>query len=433
MSTNFNVEDQQHFKNWLGLNLHSISWEGRYFNEFEEFWNLLFPANIEIEDQFRKIEVLNSYLVKGPLIAWVGWLKVKLVCYLFVRKDFSLEDLSKITNLKVREIALSIRNFMIERHPHLEDRLNDHFQIGNELSSNLKLRYSDLVELYNLNFETLGSQEGEVLTGLEVTLYKDWQKAYKILKGSSAKITAKDDDKKFLKSSKTRIRIFVEIILLFLMAVAIIFSVKSANKFYEEYLVEKISLYSPDFFWLDKNISFKPEYEIAKNDLEIKYNELEELEKIESKQVFRDVSATQRFEVESDVVLTSVDTLPKDFTAANLEQSDYEEIKKGGYRNTRYGRRKAYRVMMTSVDPSKTKEELKEMLKKYDITQVDNVKPGTSIPGGIYFNLYVPTPYLKEFLSKVTSREQNATILESKTIYGGPSNRNRVFIWVKSI
>ena len=131
--------------------------------------------------------------------------------------------------------------------------------------------------------------------------------------------------------------------------------------------------------------------------------------------------------------MTSVDTLPKDFTAANLEQSDYEEIKKGGYRNTRYGRRKAYRVMMTSVDPSKTKEELKEMLKKYDITQVDNVKPGTSIPGGIYFNLYVPTPFLKEFLSKVTSREQNATILESKTIYGGPTNRNRVFIWVKSI
>ena len=176
-----------------------------------------------------------------------------------------------------------------------------------------------------------------------------------------------------------------------------------------------------------------PDFELGSSEFEIKYNELEELEKIESRQVFRDVSSSQRYEVESDVVLTSVDTLPKDFASANLEQSDYEEVKKGGYRNVRYGRRKAYRVMMTSVDPNKTKEELAALLEKYSVTQVDNVKPGTSIPGGIYFNLFVPTTHLKEFLSKVTSREQNATILESKTIYGGPSGRNRVFIWVKSI
>lgn len=432
MNVSFNQEDQIHFKSWLGLNLHSISWEGRYLKEFEDFWSLLFPANIELADQFQKIDYIRSFLVKGPLIAWMNWLKTKLFCYLFIHKNYSLRELTILTKTSVREISLELRNFLIERYPYLEEQLNDYFQIGNELSRNIDLRFEDLREEFKFETIPAGSEEDEVLTSLEVTLYKDWQKAYSILKGGEKKLSP-EQETFFLGVKKNKKRVALEVFLLFMLAFFIIFSIKSVNKFYEDYLVEKISLYSPDFFWLDKNISFKPEFEIGGRELEIKYNELEELEKIESKQVFRDVSSAQRYEVESDVVLTSIDTLPKDFTSANLEQSDYEEIKKGGYRNVRYGRRKAYRVMMTSVDPTKTKEELIEMLKKYSVTQVDNVKPGTSIPGGIYFNLYVPGVHLKEFLSKVTAKEDNATILESKTIYGGPAGRNRVFIWVKSI
>ncbi|MAZ48697.1 MAG: hypothetical protein CME65_09040 [Halobacteriovoraceae bacterium] len=432
MSIPFNYDDQSHFKSWLGLNLHSISWEGRYQKEFEEFWNLLFPANIELEDQFRKIDHIRSFLVKGPLIAWMNWLKTKLICYLFIHKNYSLRELTTLTKISVREISLELRNFMIERYPYLEEGLNDRFQIGNELSRNIDLRFLDLQKLFDFDDIPAGSEEGEVLTSLEVTLYQDWQRAYSILKGGDKKYMPEQNH--FLVGvRKNKRRVLLEVLALFVLAVLVIFSIKSVNKFYEDYLVEKISLYSPDFFWLDKNISFMPDFELGSSEFEIKYNELEELEKIESRQVFRDVSSSQRYEVESDVVLTSVDTLPKDFTSANLEQSDYEEVKKGGYRNVRYGRRKAYRVMMTSVDPTKTKEELAVLLKKYSVTQVDNVKPGTSIPGGIYFNLFVPTTHLKEFLSKVTAREQNATILESKTIYGGPSGRNRVFIWVKSI
>ena len=167
-------------------------------------------------------------------------------------------------------------------------------------------------------------------------------------------------------------------------------------------------------------------------DLSISLDELEELEKLESKQFITDEFVVTRFEVESDVVLTSVDSLPKDFDIAGLEQSAYEETKKGGYRNNRYGRRKAYRVMLTSVNPTKTKKELLSLLKEFDVKQVDNVKPGTRIPGGIYFNLHVPRKLLKHFLSKLSNVEE-ATILESKTLSRGPANSSRVFIWIKSI
>ena len=39
------------------------------------------------------------------------------------------------------------------------------------------------------------------------------------------------------------------------------------------------------------------------------------------------IDERKTFEVESEVVLTSWDSLPKDFNVADLEQSDYEELK----------------------------------------------------------------------------------------------------------
>mgnify|MGYP000324288662 FL=1 len=124
--------------------------------------------------------------------------------------------------------------------------------------------------------------------------------------------------------------------------------------------------------------------------------------------------------------------MPKNFTSADLEKSIYEENRKGGYRNVRYGGRRAYRVMMTSESPDETKVKLINLLKKYNVKQVDNVKPGTEIPGGIYFNLHVPRKVLKEFLSNVSSVRESR-ILESKTVFGGPRGTNKVFIWIKQI
>jgi hypothetical protein len=219
---------------------------------------------------------------------------------------------------------------------------------------------------------------------------------------------------------------------LFLIGGILIFAVKYGNKWYESYLVKKISLFEPNFFWLDKNLSFKTDTILKNDKIDIKSNELERLEEIESKKVFQDTASTSRYGVESDVVLTSVDSLPKNFADISFEQSEYEEIKKGGYRNMRYGRRKAYRIMMTSVSPKEAKRKIISYLDKYKIKQVDNVKPGTEIPGGLYFNLYVPIEYLKEFIEEVSVVEESI-ILESKTVRGGPPGTSKVFIWVKTI
>lgn len=425
-------EDQTAFKEWIGLNLNSISWEGRYLDDFNQVWELIFEPGIQISDQFSFFSSLNHFLTQGPVISWFKWLRSKLICYLFVNKAYSLGDLSTLAGLDQMELSIILRDFLTDRYSHLEEVINEKFQVNQLLAINSDIKFKDLQDYITDKDSIRGSTEDEVLKDLEVTLYSDWEK----LKDSlvKKKNNIYQTEKALANKNKLRqqIRFVRELVILFIIGGILIFSIKIGNKAYEDYLIEKISLFSPQFFWLDKNLSFKNDF-AAKKKINIQLDELEKLEQLESKQVFKDINQVTRFEVESDVVLTSVDSLPKDFEVADLEQSNYEEKKKGGYRDSRYGRRRAYRVMMTSVDPDKTREELVKALSKYKVEQVDNVRPGTKIPGGIYFNLYVPRVSLKEFLSHVSSFEREATILESKTRFGGKQNMNKVFIWIKSI
>ena len=70
----------------------------------------------------------------------------------------------------------------------------------------------------------------------------------------------------------------------------------------------------------------------------------------------------KEFETESEVILTSWDTLPRDFSTFDMELSGYEESEKGGFRDSRYGHKKVYRVMMKSADTLTTKNSLNKLI-----------------------------------------------------------------------
>ena len=59
------------------------------------------------------------------------------------------------------------------------------------------------------------------------------------------------------------------------------------------------------------------------------------------------------------------DDLPKDFGVAELEQSEYEELSKRGYRASRFGKTLVYRIMMRSVSPKAAKLKVNQILSKY--------------------------------------------------------------------
>jgi len=88
--------------------------------------------------------------------------------------------------------------------------------------------------------------------------------------------------------------------------------------------------------------------------------------------------------------------------------------------------------MMTSVDLENSRKNLNNLLKKYNVQQADNVKPGTYVPGGVYYNLFVPREYLKEFLAQVMEVEES-TLYESRTRRSNPPGKNKVFIWIKNL
>lgn len=425
-------QDLETFKDWIELDFETISWEGRYLRDFKEFWTLLFHEGTSYTDQFTKLRNISSKLKSGPLISWFSWLHNEFICYLFIFKGYSLKQLKKTTNLDYPILSLVLRDFFLERYPHLEDEINEILQINNIISGDINLNYEEIKSITFSDVTERGISGEEVLNSLEVTLYPDWRSLFNSLKSEKEDkgVLVKDLSKKA--SFSKQIKFLRELTVLFILGGIIIAGIKFGNKYYEDYLAKKISLYVPNFFELEKNLTFKSNNPLDKKEVELSFKELEKLEQLESKQIFEETKVQQRFDVESDVVLTSVEALPKDFEVANMEQSNYEEKRKGGYRDSRYGRRKAYRIMMTSIDPVKTKKEIINLLNFYDVQKADNVEPGTKIPGGVYFNLYVSVKQLTEFMSRVTKIEES-TILESKTNRFPPKGTNKVFIWIKSI
>jgi len=171
---------------------------------------------------------------------------------------------------------------------------------------------------------------------------------------------------------------------------------------------------------------------LAKQELNPAVKNLKNVQLIDQRpEVEREIKGSSQFITESDVLLTSWDTLPKNFGLAELEMSNYEEESKGGFRDSQFGNKTVYRVIVNSVESQKTRSAINILLDKYKVTQADNVKPGTFVPGGVYYNLFVPTELLKEFLMKV-DEVGDVVIYESNARVKNPPGKNKVFVWIKS-
>jgi hypothetical protein len=429
--TIFSQEDFDGFLSWLNLNITSITWEGRYTKEFDEFWKNFFVPSITLSRLQERFNYLNTVVKTGPLHSWFNWLNEKIICFSFIEKGLNLREISVETNQRESVIALVLRDFYVERLPHLEDEVNDIFQVSNVTSKNIFINHKHLIDIFNMDGVFVGTTDEEIMTALEVTLYPEWMNIISEIKknfyGKKFNLNKIKERASFQKQRKFA----TEVVVLFFLGAVLIAALRYGNSYYENYLSSKISLFQPNFFWLDKNLSYK-ENENTDVNINLTPSEIEELEKSEgSDNPFKNI-IEERFDVESEVTVTSIDDIPQRFAVADFEHSSFEENKKLKYRGIGVGSRKAYRVMLDSVDGYASKAKLNELLKLYGVTQADNVKPGTQIPGGLYYNLYVPMKNLREFLAKINTVEKTM-IYESKSRKRAPVGMARVFIWVKSI
>lgn len=428
-------KDFEEFKNWLDLDINSIAWEGRYAESFSGFWDSFFKDQIGPLELSERFEYAKKIAKSGPLISWLNWLFEKFISFSFIHMNKSVREIAFIYDIPERYVSTILRDHLIKVYPTFEDLINENFQISNVSSKNLFLKFDDIMGLLGEEAKFKGTFEDDILAHMEVTLYPDWPNLVKELRKDI--LSLKIDFENFQKKTAFRkqLRFFQEVIILLLILSFIVLVLKNTNKWYEDYLINKITLFEPNFFWLDKSLSYQEQDLLAKQQIDLSNKELEELERLEAQTVFDDDKIESRYDPESDVViLESAEDVPKSFGEAETEQSDYEENKKGGYRDSSYAvtNKKAYRILMASVEPGEIRNKILGMMKNYGISQVDNVKPGMQIPGGLYFNLHVPSNRLKDFISKV-SNLSGATIFESRSQGGDLPNKNRVFIWVKSI
>ncbi|MCM2349495.1 MAG: hypothetical protein NDI69_05700 [Bacteriovoracaceae bacterium] len=427
--------DFEEFKNWLDLDINSIAWEGRYADSFTGFWDSFFKDQIEHLELAERFEYAKKIAKSGPLISWLNWLFEKFIAFSFINKNHSVREIAFLFDLQEKYISTVLRDHLIKVHPQFEDLINENFQISNVSSKNLFLRFEDLLPVFGEDARKKGTFEDDILAHMEVTLYPDWANLVKELQKDILSLKVDFENLKKKAGYKKQLRFFQEVIILLLILSVVVFALKNTNKWYEDYLVNKITLFEPNFFWLDKSLSYQEQDLLAKQQIDLTNKELDELEKIEAQQVFADESLESRYDPESDVVvLDSVEDVPKSFGEAETEQSEYEENKKGGYRDSSYAssNKKAYRILMASVEPSAIRTKILPLMKRFGIAQVDNVRPGMQIPGGLYFNLQVPSKNLKDFMTKVTAISES-TIFESRSQGGDQPGKNRVFIWIKSI
>ncbi|MFG1494136.1 hypothetical protein [Halobacteriovorax sp. ZH4_bin.1] len=428
--------DYASFRDWLCLDIQNVTWQGKYREDFERFWDVFFDEDLTLFEISKRFYYIIDNIHVGPLESWFTWLRDKFICFVFISRDISIEELASNLHQSERDTSILLRSFFVEVFPQHEAYINENFTLNDILSGNRNVSANQLVSDLGVDLSFSGSHNHEILTSMEVTLYQEWiyfvKKMEKDFRGTNFNISRL----KFRDNLSSKMQSLAQVFAFIGVAIFLVWAIEFANRTYEKYLSDKISVYEPQFRWENEGLKFTDETiadqeQIAQFELDIK-----DIENVDDTENFlgETLEDEERDEVESEVVLTSIDTLPRDISSADREQSSFEEdIKGGGYRDSRYGNTKVYRVMMNSADTDDTRKRLSKLLDLYQVTQVDNVKPGLAVPGGFYYNLYVPRSYLKEFMAQVKG-DDSVIIYESRTrTRRNPPGKNKVFIWLKAI
>ncbi len=436
-STSLQKDEYLRILEWLGLDVEAISWDGLNRQDFQVFWQLFFSSTRDGEINFKilrsRFEMAKSILESGPLVRWFIWLEEKTLIYFFLFKNYSLQALEDESGHSVSYLALILHNYFRHLHPQQRLYLDKVFHLDPYSEKAAELSYAQLEEtLPVLNGQGVVAQEESIMKTLEITLYPEWQPFVTQLKshfGFNVRTTGK---KKRTKTGQSLFQFFRDVSMFLAVGCAAVLLIKYGNTWYESLLSAEIQVLESSQFRFSRESTFQSEEQVRQaKKIQTSLKDYQQQEAAQEKSRIANL-LEERFDPESEVELTSIDSLPKDFSVVSLEKSSYEEEEKGGHRDSTYGLRKAYRVLMKSVNPDSLGSSIDSLLLNYQVKQVDSVTPGKQIPGGVYYNLYVPKQNLKRFLAQVGSIEES-TLFESRTRVGAPPNMVRVFIWIKNI
>jgi hypothetical protein len=428
----FTQKDYLEFRNWLNLNLDGLTWQGRFKKEFEAFWENFFEDNLTMKKILVRFDYAYTQVKIGSLSSWFLWLRDKFLSYVFLYKNKTIGEIADETDLNPSLVATILRNYLLDEFPHLDQYFSEVFQVGNVLSSNLHTSFVKIKNDLNIPTPQIGSREDEIMPSMEVTLFDDWGVFTKRMKSDFA--TSGFDLSKikeragFLK----QVRIFQDVSVLLLLFTLTIYGVRQINIWYERYLANKVSIYEPQFTWLNKSIVFKGLENKPVVEFKLKFDDIKDISKSDEINEFFD---PEKYEEESEVTLTSFENIPRDLNKADKAPSQYEGDAENpnGYRETTGGTTKIYRLMMTSTNAYLSRDQINELIKKYEGEPVGDSRPGSDVPGGVYYNIYIPRNSFKDFMSETMKINQSKLFESNTSNVKNVPGKTRVFIMVKSI
>ncbi len=424
-------EDYAQFLEWLKLDIKSISWHYKNRDLFEQFWESMFIEGLSLKQVIERFEYLDDITETGPILSWFHWLEHNFLCFTFIRKQLSIKQLSQEAGRPIGDTATIVRNYFADEFPEKEDYFNKIFQISHLSDKNGNINFLQISQEIRIPVEHYPNLEDQLMTRIELTLYDEWPKILRKIKKDLLSPLLDIKDFRLREGAKKHANIARDLIVLIIITLAALFALQYFNKMYEKYLTDQIKIYRPSFikkiapYMFDKQMGANTT--LYANNIK-NFDDIKKVDPNKPKALVAEV-----FTTESDITLTSWDKLPKSMNSSLQKSSIYEEDKKGGFRDLIYGTNRVYRILMRSVSPASVTKEIAIYLRRYGVKQVDKVKPGTLVPGGHYYNIYVPIPHLKEFLSLVM-KDKEALLFENKTWRGKtPRGMSKVLIWIKSV
>lgn len=427
-----NSNDYVEFRNWLNLNLDGLTWQGRFKKEFESFWDTFFEEGLTLKKLIERFDYAYSQVRIGSLSSWFLWLRDKFLSYIFIFKNKSIDQISIETGLSASVLATILRSFLLDEFPHLDQYFSETFQVGNILSPNLAVTFNRIKAEINIDTPVSGSREDEIMPSMEVTLFDEWSLFVKRMKSDFRSVQFDLSKIKERSSFVKQIKVVQDISIMLLLFTLSIYGVKQSNVWYERYLANKVSIYEPQFDWLNKSLVFKGAEQKAAKEYKLNFDEIKDISKSEKLTEFFD---PEQYEEETEVTLTSFENIPKDLKDADKEPSLYEgdAENRNGYRETKGGTTTIYRLMMTSTNTYASRDKINLLVEKYKGEAVGESIPGMDVPGGVYYNVYIPKRDFKEFMTE-TMKVDSAKLFESNTSnVKNVAGKTRVFIMVKSI
>jgi hypothetical protein len=425
-------DDFLEFRSWLNLNLDGLTWQGRFKKEFESFWETFFEDKLTLRKLIMRFDYAYSQVQIGSLSSWFLWLRDKFLSYIYLFKNITTGELAHEAGIKSPLIATILRNFLVDEFPHLDRYFSDVFQVGNVLSPNLNMSFAKIKSVLNLPAPTIGSREEEIMPSMEVTLFDEWGTFLKKMKSdfqtNNFDLAKIKERASFLK----QVRTVQDVSILLLLFTLTIYGIRQGNIWYEKNLANKVSIYEPQFTWLNKSSVFKGVEKKPAKECKLDFDGIKDISESSEVNEFFD---PEKYEEESEVTVTTFENIPKDLTKADKDASKYEGDAENanGYRETTGGTTKTYRLMMTSTNSYATRDQLNELVKKYQGSPVGESTPGGDVPGGVYYNIYVPKSSFKDFMSEAMKVNQSKLMESNTSNVKNVPGKIRVFIMVKSI